>query len=208
MGIVLQTWALHRLSALPAHAIIVFERAEGRVRIWREKNAEPPIVLRIIVHVDAVPTAISSGSDAYWLPALQRWASPSEVARLFGLKAKHSAARALQSRFVSDRTAVVCAGKAVHADSATCTLLIGIDNLKAPLVHPRYAACSGIDTFAAAMESVYGKHRTYVQATESHQNTADILHATYKKYGLLRSATLSLTRASKRTSTVQLTFGS
>ena len=103
MGIVLQTWALHRLSALPAHAIIVFERAEGRVRIWREKNAEPPIVLRIIVHVDAVPTAISSGSDAYWLPALQRWASPSEVARLFGLKAKHSAARALQSRFVSDR---------------------------------------------------------------------------------------------------------
>ena len=117
MGIVLQTWALHRLSALPAHAIIVFERAEGRVRIWREKNAEPPIVLRTIVHVDAVPTAISSGSDAYWLPALQRWASPSEVARLFGLKAKHSAARALQSRFVSDRTAVVCAGKAVHADS-------------------------------------------------------------------------------------------
>ena len=61
-------------DTLPEHTVVVFERAEGRVRKWRADNnkhvdAPPPVaLLHALFHTDHVPTALTGSNDHYLLP--------------------------------------------------------------------------------------------------------------------------------------------
>ena len=157
----LATWDIGRLGHLPFHAVIVYERAAGRVKEWRDKtgagaDTAPPIeLLRALVHTDHVPTALASPSDHFWLPALDRWASTAEVLHMFQVPHDSPLAAALLTHTVPDEEAVSHLGRAVHVGCAKRALLEA-----APLLptsrHVRYAsACSGIDTVAAGMSEIF-----------------------------------------------------
>ena len=189
------TWDIGRLGFLPPWAVICYERANGRVRAWRtsanaSSTAPPPLgLLRALVHTDTIPTALASDGDHYWLPALGRWASVSEVMRLFGVPADAPIADVM--RTINPIRAVSAFGRSVHVAAMQRAMRIVLPALRTrcntcePL---RYAsACSGIDLAAVALDGLSIPWR-YEFASELDSVTADILAQSHATHGLSRAA--------------------
>jgi hypothetical protein len=188
----LKHWGIERLGVLPEHAVVCFERAEGRANNERQKyhaskGAEPSMkLLRALVHVDSIPTAVGSASDHYWLPALGRWMSITEMMRLFGVPETSSLWYTLTTQ-VDGLTAVQIGsalGRAVHVDCVEQALCI-IDEWGGLPERLRYASsCSGLDLFAVAVEARWHRNWRYVQAAECKVGVALTLLETYWDLGL------------------------
>ena len=165
----LQAWGLW--SVCPA-GVIVFGRAGDRVRAWRKSAnasaaATPPASLAVaLVHATIVPTATASRPDQFWLTEYQRYMSVREVCRVMGVHDGNPLSHALQ-RVRCPTNAVSLLGRAIHAGvaKAILTLLLNMGTLSTDSL--TYAsACSGIDTFAAAVHDVWGDAWSYKHAAE------------------------------------------
>jgi hypothetical protein len=186
----IESWGMERLGDLPYHAVIVYERAAGRVKDWRDKNgladdAQPPIqLLRALVHTDHIPTALAAPGDHFWLPALGRWASTAEVLDMFQVPRDSPLRQALLSAAVPDEEAVSHLGRAVQVGSAMRALKEAA--LALPTARPvRYAsACSGVDTVAAGMNAVFPQGWEYVFASEENAEAAGVLTKAWSGQGL------------------------
>ena len=165
----LQAWGLW--SVCPA-GVVVFGRAGDRVRAWRKSagasaTGVPPAPLAIaLVHTGVVPTATASRPDQFWLTEHQRYMSVREVCRVMGIQDDNPLSQALQ-RVKCPTNAVSALGRAIHAGVAKqiLTLLLGMGALSSDSL--TYAsACSGIDTFAAAVHDMWGDTWSYKHAAE------------------------------------------
>ena len=187
----MQSWQLERLGPLPPHAVVCPERAIARVATWRRAQkrpgAPPPLrLLRSVIYTACLPTCVSSSGDHFWMIALGRWATPLELLALFAIPTTSPLWRAVAALPDSAARRVNMAiGGAVHALDARRVLrqLLAHTQLPSPC---RYAsACSGIDTFAAALDSELGADGwRYVAASESDARTAALLVSAYGPRGL------------------------
>ena len=167
----LKHWGMERLGVLPEHAVVCFERAEGRAKNERKKHRASKVtapsmqLLRALVHVDSIPTAVGSASDHYWLPALGRWMSITEMMRLFGVP-ETSILWYTLTKQVDGLTAVQIGsvlGRAVHVDYVEQALCI-IDEWGGLPEWLRYASsCSGLDLFAVAAEARWHRNWSRMQ---------------------------------------------
>ena len=188
----IQSWGLARISDIPEHAVICYERAAGRIDEWRAKSgsgqrAVPPLCLvKALIHTDTIPTAVGSEADHYWLIALHRWASATELARLFGVPADHPMARALRSSAIpiTARQAVRCFGKAVHCGSAGRAIELALRGHDSDSTVMYASACSGIDTVAVALNTLVPGGWRYVFASECDAAAAKLLVASHSHVGL------------------------
>lgn len=162
-------WGLHRVEHDGA---VVFARAGGRVREWRKKHgaARSAVIeielARSLVHRDILPTLTANKQDQPWLTGPQRYMSVYEVCRCMGLTDTSPLTKTLAC-MPHPANAVRLLGKAIHAGVAALIL----DKLESEgllPVHLQYAsACSGIDTFAAALDVIRpGGLWTYRHAAE------------------------------------------
>ena len=201
----MREWGADAGNDLPAHAVICTERALGRIRAWRKKakgraKGKPPaVLLKALVHVRSIPTAVGAPGDHYWLPRLGRWASPTEVLRLFGAPEQSSLMLAVRDGPIpiSAGSVVACLGRSVHVEAALRIIRMAMDRVQLP-EDPRYAAsCAGIDLFAVAFE-MYMKEQevlgqgagkwTYVHASEWRKSVAATLVKVYAHRGLTTQA--------------------
>jgi len=188
----LKAWGLERLGPLPDHAVITFERAEGRVISWRNDNkkaddAPPPLrLLQALIFTKTYPTLVASEADHYWLVALERWASASEVMRLFGIPEGSAAWKALISSPLTARQLVAALGRAVHVGAATQAFMMADAAANAsPHRVPRYAsACSGIDLMAVAFGRAIGGPYVHTGASEIDESVVDTLVHMHAHVGL------------------------
>ena len=173
----LKAWGLW--DVCPA-GVIVFGRAGDRVRAWRKDKGAgatdvPPAKLAVaLVHTGVVPTATASRPDQFWLTDQQRYMSVREVCRVMGLRDVNPLSAALQ-RVRCPTNAVSFLGRAIHVDIATriLTFLRGMRVLPDQLTYA--SACSGIDTFAAAVHDMWGDTWRYAHAAEPETQPRSVL---------------------------------
>ena len=189
-----ESWGVDRLGTLPDHTVICYERAAGRVQEWRSRTnasptaAPPPSLLRAIMHTSAVPTALASHSDHFYLPVLGRWVTPAEILTMFSVPGDHPLRAVLCSPPVSPVAAVSMLGRAVHVRAAARALslaLAAIPLQPSPSNPLRYAsACSGIDLAAVALDTLLPAAWTYVFASETNEHVAAVLARAHAARGL------------------------
>ena len=173
----LKAWGLW--DVCPA-GVIVFGRAGDRVRAWRKDKGAgatdvPPAKLAVaLVHTGVVPTATASRPDQFWLTDQQRYMSVREVCRVMGLRDVNPLSAALQ-RVRCPTNAVSFLGRAIHVDIAKriLTFLRGMRVLPDQLTYA--SACSGIDTFAAAVHDMWGDTWRYAHAAEPETQPRSVL---------------------------------
>ena len=190
------SWHLERLGPLPPHAVVCPERAAARVAAWRKAQARsqlspPPIaLLRGIVHTTYLPTCVASSGDHYWMIARGRWATPLELLALFEVPAASPLGRSVATRPNAEAKHIASAiGRAIHAGDAARVLARLRSRASFPPVVRYATACSGIDTFAAAMDVAFGTTGwRYVAASESDAASAKLLAMTYSDRGLTPGA--------------------
>jgi hypothetical protein len=195
----LARWGIERLGALPDHAVLCFERALGRVEAWRSKNrmssTAPPEMklLRAIVFTDHYPTSIASEADHFWMVALGRWATATEMMRLFGItEGSHVWDALIRSKFTS-RQMVATLGRAVQVDAAAQAFALAVDGMvpRPGQTTLTYAsACSGIDLMAVAFGKAVGTSFEHVGAAEIDEDLAAALADIHTRSGLTRSAVI------------------
>ena len=147
-------WGLDRLDH---QGVIVIARAGSRVREWRNKHntakdAMPELALaKAIVHGTILPTLTANVQDQWWLTGPQRYMSVPEACRCMGLRDKSPLTRALCGLKYPSH-AMQMLGKAIHAGVAS--VIVGwLDSQGLlPLWLTYASACSGIDTFAEAVD--------------------------------------------------------
>ena len=139
-----------------------------------------------IVHKgNSAPTALAAPGDQYWLPVARRWATPNEIMNLYAIPADSPMRALLLPGGPTALSIAKCLGRAVAPHCAEIALRRALQ--RAPLPTPiRYAsACSGIDTFAVAMDHVLGAHAwDYVSASESRPGVAAALARAWAPRGL------------------------
>ena len=195
----LASWGHICLTGLPEHTVICAERAGGRVRAWRKKKragkkAAPPLrLVAAFFHKTQLPTALSNPADHWFLPMLDRWVSPAEALRLFGVPEESSLAKAVAKGDLglTAGSIVAALGRSLHVGCASRALDIALD--LAPELTTmevvRYASsCSGIDAFAVAVEARLEGEMRYVHASERRPSVAKALARVYRGRGLVRSA--------------------
>ena len=173
----LKAWGLW--DACPA-GVVVFGRAGDRVRAWRKGTGAgtattPPAQLAFaLVHTGVVPTATASRPDQFWLTEQQRYMSVREVCRVMGVRDDNPLSAALQ-RVRCPTNAVSFLGRAIHVDIAKVilTFLKGMRVLPDTLTYA--SACSGIDTFAAAVHDMWGDSWRYAHAAEPDTQPRNVL---------------------------------
>ena len=173
----LKAWGLW--DACPA-GVVVFGRAGDRVRAWRKgagagTATTPPAQLAFaLVHTGVVPTATASRPDQFWLTEQQRYMSVREVCRVMGVRDDNPLSAALQ-RVRCPTNAVSFLGRAIHVDIAKVilTFLKGMRVLPDTLTYA--SACSGIDTFAAAVHDMWGDSWRYAHAAEPDTQPRNVL---------------------------------
>ena len=164
-------WAKWKMGRVATTGVVCFARAGDRVRDWRKTsgasdNDPPPLALATaLVHTDILPTATAAKQDQYWITGLGRYMAVHEVARAFGLRDESPLTLALCG-CARPASAVQMLGRAIHAGVALALLrTLDRSGLLPPRV--RYAsACSGIDTFAEAMDVLRPGTWEYVHAAE------------------------------------------
>ena len=164
-------WAKWRMDRVGTTGVVCFARAGDRVRDWRKAseasdNDPPPLALATaLVHADILPTATAAKQDQYWLSGQGRYMAVHEVARAFGLRDTSPLTIAL-GECARPASAVQMLGRAIHAGVALALLrTLDRSGLLPPRV--RYAsACSGIDTFAEAVDVLRPGAWEYVHAAE------------------------------------------
>ena len=173
----LKAWGLW--DACPV-GVVVFGRAGDRVRAWRKgagagTATTPPAQLAFaLVHTGVVPTATASRPDQFWLTEQQRYMSVREVCRVMGVRDDNPLSAALQ-RVRCPTNAVSFLGRAIHVDIAKTilTFLKGMRVLPDTLTYA--SACSGIDTFAAAVHDMWGDSWRYAHAAEPDTQPRNVL---------------------------------
>lgn len=170
-------WHLHKVEA---HGVVCFGRAGDRVREWRRKagasadDAPPEPLAAALVHTDILPTATASRPDKYWLTQYERYMSVREVTQSFGIGDTSPLSLALQ-RVPCPTNAVTMLGKSIHAGVATA-ILRHLDTLGFLPDKVDYAsACSGIDTFATAMDSIRPGAWNYLHVAEKDKRPRAVL---------------------------------
>ena len=179
----LRRWPVSHLSG---PAVVCFERAIGRLGagVGRVPSAED--VSRVVA-TRVLPTAVVSPADHYVLlqpGSAPRFLSVGEVARSFGIPRASCVYRMLMSNaYLTPIQAVSCLGAAVQVDVARVIVRHLRDRgLLAPGV--RYgSACSGVDTFACALEAEL-RDFAYVFASESDATTRGALLGAWHAFGL------------------------
>ena len=164
-------WSKWHMDRVAASGVVCFARAGDRVRDWRKTsgasdNVPPPIALATaLVHTDILPTATAAKQDQYWITGLGRYMAVHEVARAFGLRDESPLTLEL-CECARPASAVQMLGRAIHAGVALALLrTLDRGGLLPPRV--RYAsACSGIDTFAEAVDVLRPGAWEYVHAAE------------------------------------------
>ena len=189
----LDRWRLDRLEHLPDHAVLCFERALGRVDEWRKRTragatAAPPLaLLQALIFIDQYPTAIASEADHFWMVALGRWATVTEMMRLFGVPERSHAWHALVRSKFTARQLVATLGRAVQVDAAAQAFGVALASLAVPPAGPpiTYAsACSGIDLMAVAFGKALGAPFVHVGASELDGDLAEALAGIHAHSGL------------------------
>jgi hypothetical protein len=136
-----------------------------------------------LVHKDILPTATASRPDQYWLTEQERYMSVREVARAFGIRDASPLAIALEG-VASPTNAVKWLGKSIHAGVATRLL----QHLKCMGLLPGHitygSACSGVDTFAAAVDMVWPDAWQYAHAAEIDPGPRAVLAEAWGPRGL------------------------
>ena len=171
-------WDLGRVQHQGA---VVFSRAGGRVREWLKRHddaSEAEIELSLanaLVHKDILPTLTANKQDQPWLTGPQRYMSVHEVCRCMGLRDRSPITRALASmRYPAN--AVQLLGKAVHAGVASLIVSMLEQEGLLPVYLTYASACSGIDTFAEALDVARpGGMFLYAHAAESDGAALDVL---------------------------------
>jgi hypothetical protein len=194
------SWDYERLGPIPLHSVVCVERATSRVNAWRTANgrsryARPPLrLLKAIVHQTSVPTAVASRGDHYYLIVLRRWATPLEVASLFGIAPATPLHQALRScRLLSACAKVAALGRSIHVRDAVRAIRwiqerLGQMGKQLPSITDFSSFCSGIDGFAPALDECLGPEAwRYVAASEYNASVRYFLASTYECRGLLPS---------------------
>ena len=179
----LRRWPVSHLSG---PVVVCFERAIGRLRagVGRVPSAED--VSRVVT-TRVLPTAVVSQADHYVLlrpGSAPRFLTVGEVARSFGVPRASRVYRMLMSNaYLTPIQAVSRLGAAVQVDVARVIVRHLRDRgLLAPGV--RYgSACSGVDTFACALEAEL-RDFAYVFASESDATTRGALLGAWHAFGL------------------------
>ena len=188
------SWEVDRLGDIPDDSVVVFERAQGRVR-YAGDDAPSGKLLGALVHTDKIPTAVASAGDHFWLPALGRWASPSEVMRLFAVPTDSNlwlaVLRQAPPKGLTPRQVVQGFGKAVHVESAARAVRRAKEmaDLGGPGFLTYGSACTGYDLIAQGALSVFPttfRHRfaSELQVTAEQQKTAALLAEAWGPHGL------------------------
>ena len=187
------SWGLERMGELPPQAAICFERAHARVQLWRNDDprrrcAHPPLeLLRAIVHDQQVPTMVASSGDHAYLVGLGRWASVTELMRLFRVPSAAPVWRELTTTGgLTPTQAAGALGRAVDVVDAFAAIAAALDAAPPTTLPVTYAAgCAGLDLFAAAMDlALTPDGWTYVTATESRPEVRAALTRAYACRGL------------------------
>ena len=195
----LANWDVGRLGRLPDHAVVCFERAEGRVAKWRadndqEADAPPPErLLTALIFIHSYPTLIASEADHFWLIALGRWATATETMRLFQVPEGSGAWNALLGSAFTSRQLVATLGRAVHVGAAKQAFEMTASAPRAdPSQPPRYAsACSGIDLMAVAFGEALGAPFVHTGASELDADVRRALIDIHAPSGLTENSVLS-----------------
>ena len=193
-----ESWNHERLGPIPLHSVVCVERATSRVNAWRVANsrsryARPPRrLLKAIIHRTSVPTAVASRGDHYYLIVLRRWATPLEVANLFGIAPQTPLYHALRSSHLLTACAKVSAlGRAIHTRDAVRAIRWVQEKLRQrgrqlPSITDYSSFCSGIDSFAPALDECLGPESwRYVAASERDPKIRSFLANAYACRGLL-----------------------
>jgi hypothetical protein len=178
-------------SALPAHAVIVPERAASRIRSLRAKAGPsapiPPTLRASLVHTSRLPTAVASAGDHFLMARTGTWASLAQVLGAFGVRHDSPAASTmLTSALMTERQWTECVGRAVMP----CAAAAVVRSLEPALAgrmpaSPAYAsACAGVDLFAAAMDDLFDSWK-YVAAWETDSRLREFLAQAYAPRGLV-----------------------
>ena len=174
------------VSHLRGPAVVCFERAIGRLEAGAGGVPSAEDVDRVVA-TRVLPTAVASSADHYVLlqpGSPPRFLSVGEVARSFGIPRVSRVFRMLMSdSYLSPIQAVSCLGAAVHVDVARVLVRHLRDRgLLSPGV--RYgSACSGVDTFACALEAEL-RDFVYVFASEVNATTRGALLGAWHAFGL------------------------
>ena len=185
-------WNLAKLGGdLPQHSVVCLTRASRAVSAWHKANgADAPLpigTLRSLVHTDTLPCAKRKLDDHYYLIALGRWISITELMRLFAIPTTSPLGKALVDNKLplSTEARAMAIGDAVHVDCAKWALRLALEKTRLP-ARVRYRSdCSGIDVFAVALDAHFGANGwEYVGASEKRPKRAAFLAAAYGCRGL------------------------
>ena len=177
------------LGWMTTAGVLVYERAEGRIRDERNGRVDREFV-KGLVKFDTLPTALANASDHYVVVSPNedpRFMTVNEVARAFEIPTSSALSAVLLADAPASLTpnqAVSCLGRGIHVGVACCILeTLKARGLLSGVV--RYASMfSGIDTVAVAMEHVLGASWEYIFASEKNEKTRGALLAAWGSRGL------------------------
>ena len=180
------------LGWLERPGVICYERAVARVTSERGGFAEEQF-LRGVVHQTNLPTAVAAESDHYVVVgpggSLPRFMSVEEVGRGFGLEKESALMRMLTApEVLTVNQAVACLGRGVHVGVARQVVMTlrARGHLRVGL---RYGSSySGIDTFAAGVDAVFGEDWKYTFASERDPTSRAALLSAWGARGLSAEA--------------------
>ena len=178
------------LTWLDRPGIVCYERAHGRIRHEGGGIASEALV-RSVVKVDIVPTAVAQSSDHYVVlePGKPlRWATVPEIARCFWVQQSSPLMTMLAGKALTPTQAASALGRSVHAGVAyrLVKTLMSRGILKKGLTYG--SAFSGIDTFAEGVRVATAGQFKYEFGSEINATIRNALATAWGPRGLLRGA--------------------
>jgi hypothetical protein len=165
----LSKWPLEKLKG---RGVICFERAMGRMASehpgWKGRPTAK--YMRGLIHTEGLPTAVGGASDHYVLVGPDeepRWLSVLEVARTLEVVKGSPLYRGLTSESLTTIQAVSALGRGIHVGVARGLLAQLREEGRVWPGMTYGSAWSGIDTFAAAVDEMFGDAWEYRFASES-----------------------------------------
>lgn len=183
---------LHTLKLVqwPTDGVVVYERAWNRV--VKERRGDAALVderfRAALVHTTVLPTAMTQRNDQYYLVHRERYMSPSEMLRAFGIRIDGPLGRTLLDRSlpVSAIQASCLLGESVQATVARALLESHLGPAPSGLTYG--SAFSGVDTIAEAVDVWSRGTMQYVHAAEKEELPRRVLARAWRERGLAASA--------------------
>ena len=125
---------------------------------------------------------MASKADHFWLVGLDRWASPAEVMRLYGVS-RSAPVLALQD-WMDPVVLVSCLGRVVHPRDAERALRLALQLIGVGGPVQYASACSGIDLVTVALDAVLGPGGwVYRHASDNDATARQALATAYASRG-------------------------